>query len=186
MISRDLRSPCPGLKGPPTGYPHPRCYAAALNDCGSKLSKEHLIAHSILKLLGKGPAPRVEGLPGKKAGEQKPLANTSFKKAMLCVRHNREGLSGLDDQGKSLYANTARINEAFSTDKAVQSESFLFHGPDIERWMLKVLCGMLVAEKATSATGTIITGWKPPEVWLQILFGRSQFPTGWVCTISRG
>jgi hypothetical protein len=113
-----------------------------------------------------------------KPGETKPLANTSLSRKILCQRHNRDGLLGLDDRGKKLFESTARINEDFSTDTALRSDTYLFHGCDIERWMLKVFCGLLYSNKLSASAGSF-SGWTPPLAWLRILFGSSPFPAGW-------
>jgi hypothetical protein len=51
------------------------------------------------------------------------------------------------------------------TDKVV-----LFSGPDLERWMLKVLCGVLVSGNASLGGEKAV--FTLPSDWLEVLMGR--------------
>jgi hypothetical protein len=64
-------------------------------------------------------------------------------------------------------------------DDAVRRNKLdLFSGDDLERWMLKVLCGVVASGNATGSKG-VISSWQPPLLWLEILFDGRSFPPGW-------
>jgi hypothetical protein len=162
---------------PKSGSSHPRCYARSLGDCSRQISKEHYVTHSILRVLMAGPGPRISGAKGKEPGETVSAASVSFARKMLCSRHN-SGLSELDDAGKRLFDTLTRVNEAFGDDGPLSDETFEHSGIDIERWMLKILCGFLYSGAATGPAGSF-EGWVPPPAWLRILYERASYPDGW-------
>ena len=87
---------------------------------------------------------------------------------MLCERHNA-ALSPLD-------AIAVRLFQAFDEEGATDSGKrllYLFSGHDVERWLLKVLCGITWSKNW-------VLDVKPdlwiPQYWLEILFGEEEFP----------
>jgi hypothetical protein len=118
----------------------------------------------------------VSGFPWQKAGEVKELPIKALASNILCKRHN-EALACLDDIGgrfvKSLHTINADSGNGIAVDRM-----FLFNGHDIERWMLKGLCG-LAYSKNLAHNAKQITDWTPPVEWLEILFGLRLFPDKW-------
>ena len=152
-------------RGPATGYAHRRCFARDLNDCSRKISREHYVSEGVLGLFGSG-APTVSGLPWLPNGEQKRVSLASLTGNMLCVRHN-QALSKLD----AIAANFFRFFTANWSEHAI--EVFLVRGYDLERWLLKMLCGIVVSGNAT-LHGQRLSTWTPPAKWLEILFGSTD------------
>jgi hypothetical protein len=172
----------PGPTSPPlpaTGIALPACYAASLDDCSLKLSREHFVSESLLDELNRDNDLRVSGLKWQEAGQEKVLSPKALASKILCDRHN-SALSSLD-------AIAARLFGAFNEERASGSGRQLLHlfsGHDLERWLLKILCGLVYS-------GNFQTGDRAevpiPEEWLQILFGYADFPEGqglYVCTVS--
>lgn len=162
----------PGKK---TGYHNPKCYAAALGDCSEDLSGEHYISHGLLKHLSRSGNVEISGFSWQKAEEWKSIPAKKMTSNILCGRHN-SALSPLD-------AVITRFSDAINEiDRAIILEShkevpkyFLFNGYDVERWMLKTICGV-VHSKNASMQGRRIDFWSPPMEWLRILFENKAFP----------
>lgn len=155
---------CPSL--PKTGISNPRCYACSLNDCESKVTKEHFVSQSVLKIVStiEGRI-LLSGSPWLGQNEVKPVNTSGLAANILCSRHNTS-LSPLDSIGRKFFD--------FIMGKDVQSEFLMVNGDEIERWMLKVLCGGL----SSGFFGPEHKGWQPPDEWLQILFGSGIVPDG--------
>lgn len=164
---------------PTTDHCLESCYAAQLRDCSPKRSREHYISKSLLHYLNRNKSLTVGGLHWIE-GEQQVLSPNALASKILCSRHN-SALSPLDSIAVRLF-------EAFDeTEKSDSGEQLLhlFSGHDIERWLLKTLCGIAASKNLT--LGPEIDCSIPPY-WLDILFGRIDFPIGeglYICR-SRG
>lgn len=169
------RSP---LSGERTGIKNSKCYASALSSCSQIDSGEHYISEGILKLLGDGETVEIEGLSWQDEGEVREYPTGALNANVLCKRHN-EGLSGLDSAGIDFFRTLLDINRDFSSGTSNPTgKVYLFNGHDVERWMLKTLCGIVSSGNAESKKGKI-TNWTPPERWLSILYHDAPFPSGW-------
>lgn len=169
------RSP---LSGERTRVKNSKCYASALADCSEINSGEHYISEGILKLLGGGETVEMKGLSWQDEGKIEEYPTGALKANVLCKRHN-EGLSGLDSIGIDFFQTLLDINRDFSNGNHNPSEKvYLFNGHDVERWMLKTLCGIVASGNAESASGKI-TNWTPPDRWLNILYRDESFQSGW-------
>jgi len=162
---------CP--PAPRTGIRNGRCYAAALADCSPDISREHYVSHALLKLLSIDGKVTIDGFLWQDSGAVGRVPAPSLTGKILCRRHNL-ALSPLDAVASRLFeridefhheiANSARKNE---------NRFFLFNGHDIERWMLKTLCGAVVSGNAEIRSRE--SNWRPPLEWLKILFGEEPF-----------
>jgi hypothetical protein len=133
---------------PVRGYSHPRCYAKALGDCDSKISKEHYFSKGAIQAFNRGSPTWVEG-PGLPAGRLPP--DQVLQSKILCIRHN-SALSRLDDAAIVL---TRGIREGMVLVPRIPC--LALRGYDLERWLLKVACGFRV----------VLGG----QEWVQMLFG---------------
>jgi hypothetical protein len=73
----------------------------------------------------------------------------------------------------------ARLFEAFEEKRARESSEkllYLFNGHDIERWLLKILCGLAFSGSLKLDRSVNLT---IPRVWLEILYGYCDFPGEW-------
>jgi hypothetical protein len=160
FVRCDTRTP-----SPITGYSHPSCFASALKDCSPTISREHYVSKSILKLFGEGGL-MISGMPWLPEGVQKKVSSASLTGKMLCERHNN-ALSPLDEL-------TAKFFRFFTSGwNGDTVEVYLIRGFDLERWLLKMLCGLVVSGNATF-NGKQLLNWKPPFQWLEILFGNAD------------
>ena len=157
--------------GPATGYAHPLCFARSLNDCCQKISREHYISESVFKLF-RGNMVAVSGAHWVPHSEEKLVSVASLTGKMLCTRHN-SALSSLDTFAAKFFR---FFTAEWSEDEV---EVNLIRGYDLERWILKMLCG-LVASGIARYNGEPLSGWVPPEEWLEILFGSTdvESPSG--------
>lgn len=166
----------PRLTRPSTGIQNPKCYAAELADCSEKMSGEHSISDAILQQFSlDGVTVEIKGLSWLEDDETKNLPTRRLKSKILCKRHN-EALSGLDNVAKRFFSCIDRIDKGYGTDHDRGDRVFLFNGNDIERWMLKTLCGLVSSGNASSQSGPIV-GWKPNLQSLRIVFAQEGFPT---------
>lgn len=133
---RDTKPP-----GPQTGYSHPSCFGRVLQDCSPAISHEHYISHGILALFhGKGIT--ISGMPWIPDDQRKRVSRASLTGKMLCERHNH-ALSPLD-------ATAAEFFRLFTTEwTGEEVDVFLTRGYDLERWLLKMLCGLVASGNAT-------------------------------------
>lgn len=150
---------------PPTGYQHNGCYAAPLCDCSPKLSREHFVSAALLDYLNQTGGLRVAGFPW--LDGEKSLPTSALASRMLCHPHN-SALWPLDSIAVDVF-------QAFDERQAVGSGKQLIHlfsGHDLERWLLKILCGLSFSKNFGLPEGRheIISA-----DWLRILFGEQEF-----------
>jgi hypothetical protein len=112
---------------------HDRCYMSATGACDTKISGEHLISHSVLKVLAEKQV-EVSGTPWLKPGDKKMLPFSALTTNALCQRHNSL-LSPIDSVGAALFE---AIQKCGTTDTG-PGLLFLLSGHDVERWMLRSL-----------------------------------------------
>lgn len=148
-----------------------KCYARSLKDCGGEISGEHYVSAALLREVGTEKKEEIEvsGASWLK-GKRLVLPVERLEANVLCKRHN-EQLAPLDDVAGRYVRALKEINEAVASEG-----SPLFRvasGVDLERWMLKVLCG-LIASGAIEAP----EGREPPEGLVAALFGAAPFPKG--------
>lgn len=151
---------------PKTGFSNPKCFARALNDCSAEITKEHFISEAVLKLINTdGKAMKISGPRWLKKGEERRVSISSMSAHILCKRHNNS-LSLLDNIGKRFFQFVLGIN--------LQSDILLINGFEIERWMLKLLCGQIASNWHSPFQGD----WQPPLTWTNILFGEDKIIDG--------
>lgn len=147
------------------------CYAASLGNCGGKISREHFISESVLEQFD---FLDPEGVPWLK-GKANTVSAANLNSKCLCEYHNNF-LSPLDTLAGKAFANFVE----FLNPKAPK---VLIWGPSLERWLLKVMLG-LVGTKQIEVSGQKITTSNLPTEWVEILFGLRDFDaeTGLYCT----
>lgn len=151
---------------PKTGNPFERCYASPLSDCNSKCSREHYFSESLLHYLNRNNELRVGGLPWVK-GEAQAMPPSALTSRVLCDRHN-SALSPLDAIAVRLFKSLDEEGAAGSGQQLL----YLFSGHDLERWLLKILCGITYSRNLLLE---LESGPAIPKSWLDILFGSADF-----------
>jgi hypothetical protein len=161
--------------GPASNFSNVKCYLSATHDCCDKISKEHYISESVLRLYSTdGRTIRVNGLSWCKGDEYTKVGIGSLVVKSLCERHNN-ALSNLDTAAKSLIDETMSIDHALN-DRNFPGSHLLLSGEDIERWMTKTVIGLhasgnlLIQGKATHLPGD--------ADFTSIILGKAKFPPG--------
>lgn len=158
-------------------FSHPRCYAAKLGDCSAKISREHYISRTVLARLAVDGLVDLTGLPWQEGRTIGPLPPTAFTGKILCQAQN-ERLSPLDEAGKAFLEAFDRAHEHLNNVKGVGDAVVRVDGPAIERWLLKMLSG-LVASGNAAKNDKAFLALNPPLDLLRILFGLDVFPHDW-------
>jgi hypothetical protein len=125
-----------------------------LADCGGSLSEEHYFSKALTRAFVRADGASTIRLlrPGKPERNVPP--EQAFHAPILCQRHN-SALTGLDRTSACLFDG---IREGVKLIPAYPCRAV--NGTNLERWMLKVICGVLADEQ------------KPmPLQWLRWLFG---------------
>lgn len=160
---------------PQTNYAHPGCYMATTRDCSKKISREHYISLNVLELIQSIGGSKVSGFPWIPEGETRDVSASALAANILCERHNA-ALSGLDSVAGRLFLGFKHIEEGFFSRTTTRTPAcWLFNGYDIERWMLKILCGATFSGNASTNSGTTID-WAPPADVVDLLLGRLHLP----------
>lgn len=160
--------------GTQTGYSNPHCYARILNDCSNEMSKEHFVSKSVLSIIeDSGKQMTISGPHWLAGGQNKKISVYSLASKVLCTRHNA-ALSNIDEIGKLFFQFIMGVN--------VTREVLMINGFELERWMLKLLCGYISSGNISPK----FKQWQPSNQWLQILFGREDVPIGSGMYILRG
>jgi hypothetical protein len=159
--------------------PNLDCFARALGDCQGPMSGEHYISEAILKFVG-GPStgnPGVYGhnLAGLPRGQRRWRDIGQLKRKILCKKHNSD-LSDYDRAGLAMCKAGKSMYQADNTGDQT-AEIFTIDGDDLERWMLKTLIGGYYSGKVWEELADM-EGVDPPLEWLDILYGRKDFPFG--------
>jgi len=68
----------------------------------------------------------------------------------------------------------AKFFQFFTAQWSIRDvEVYLTRGYDLERWLLKMLCGLVMSGNAT-LDGQRLSNWTPPVEWIDILFGTTD------------
>lgn len=150
------------------------CYAAALGDCDGRLSSEHYVSEAALAVIGN--TVRVEGFPWLPSGTYRDLPTAALVANVLCERHNL-ALEPLDRVGGRFFRTLRQFNLPPSEYTNPSAESRFFAGPDLERWLLKILMGSLASGNARVGVEPAPV-WRPPLEWLRLLFRDEEWRCG--------
>jgi hypothetical protein len=123
---------------------HQRCYMRHLNSCSDKISGEHLISETVLRVLAEKDLD-VSGFPWLK-GEHKIMRFGALTTNCLCRTHN-SALSGLDAAAGRFFA----AIQACGTTEEGLNQQYLFSGHDLERWLLKTLAACAASDNLSSS-----------------------------------
>jgi hypothetical protein len=140
-----------------------KCYAAQLNDCDVKMSGEHYISASVLKLAGN--RVRVTGFPWQKPNSHSDIGIGSLKSQMLCSHHNAM-LSPLDDEGLKFVKGLKGIYTEISERQELPETTININAELLELWLIKVFVGCL-----------FVSGLRDiPKLWIDCLFQKIKLP----------
>ena len=127
---------------------HASCYLKDTNGCNDKITGEHLVSQTVLRVLAEEKV-EVSGFPWLK-GRKKILAFGSLIANCLCGTHN-SSLSVIDSVGGLFFE---AFQKSCMTDKG-PGLKFLFSGHDVERWLFRTVASLSVSNNFAMA-GTIL------------------------------
>jgi hypothetical protein len=128
------------LRTPSTGESVEKCYMRELRTCDGKISGEHLISESVIRLLAGDGKFTIGGTPWLPAGAIKAVGADSLTANCLCERHNNV-LGPLDEAARYVFTALKA-----SLEKASDASEYIASGHDLERWLLKTLKALAVSK----------------------------------------
>jgi hypothetical protein len=156
-----------------------RCYLSSHGDCSSKITREHFISRNILQRI------TTDKLAIENAGHifggknRVEIGIDAFAAKVLCDAHN-PALSPLDTAAgvafstiEAVTKDIARIADTTATIRSFHISS----GMDIERWLIKVYCGLVAAEKIRGSSGKILQRSALPSYLFDALLGIGSLPS---------
>lgn len=114
---------------------------------------------------------KIAGIPWLKQQLEKWISPRSMVAKILCKRHN-EALSPLDSQAGRLIRTIGKFDREFN-DPEPRPDIIFFSGEDIERWMIKTICGIIASGNAFKDRITGIAD--VPAGWVDVLFGATTW-----------
>jgi hypothetical protein len=157
---------------------NPACYLSRMSNCSAKITREHFISKNILEKL------TTETLKFENAGHffggksRVEIGIEGFASKVLCDNHN-SAFSLLDTAAGAAFQRIEELTkDMLCADKGYNVNSFhVVSGIDMERWMVKVFCGLVAAGKIRSASGrTEQTSCLPHELLEALVGGSSLKP----------
>lgn len=172
--------PASAITAMPLGsHRNPRCYAAALEGCSTRISGEHAISNSVLKVFAEEGVIDIGGTTWMAEGERRLLPTPSLVANVLCTNHNA-ALAPLDALAGRLLGWLSGSNRLMHKERRrVPADVRLFNGHDIERWFIKALCGFVASGTIDMPASVVPKTWRPPMHWLHVLFGQVPQQSAW-------
>lgn len=151
---------------------NPSCYLSSMSNCSSKITKEHFISRNILEKLTKDTLKFENAAHFFGGKNQVEIGIDGFASKVLCDNHNSV-LSPLDTAAGAAFQRIEELaKDMILADKGYNLNSFhVVSGIDIERWMIKVFCGLVAAGKIRSVSGRIEQSSSLPHELLSALMG---------------
>ena len=158
------------------GFAHPKCYLAATKGCSEKISQEHYISEALLhKIERHNSTIDVCGLSWLPKERLKSIGKSSLTARMLCTGHN-SALSGLDSEIAKLVDAIFSVDEDFRSN-APKSHSYKIDGSHVERWILKMLVGLVESGQIKQKSGV---PFQYKQKCLKLICAASaRWPSGW-------
>lgn len=158
-------------------HKHPKCFASAMANCSTKISREHFISRRLIREIEKtylpGQRMQVGGFPWQSPDQLQEVSPSALASKVLCERHNNS-LSPLDSVGGSFFRAFHQIHNDFHSNPTPR-QYYLFNGHDVERWLLKTLFGVI----ASGSTNNVPRDTRPPKDYLDCLFQGERLPSSW-------
>jgi len=162
--------------GPDPNYRHPKCYANLHGGCSTKISGEHYISHSLIKLYTfDDPDVKVKHNNG--FGIRQDVSPKNFVVNALCTNHNT-ALSVTDATALEFakFLRGIAIRFLGGAGEWGNREEIIISGDDLERWALKLLLNH-AAGKAFSVNKGQVRSPIPP-VAVDFSLSRTTWPFG--------
>ena len=152
------------------GHQNPRCYARELGGCSTTISREHYVSKSVL--LAAGGKPQIAGLKFQEPDALQSFGVEGMTARILCERHNSD-LSPLDVAAADFFSTLRAFDRDLRDAVDSTTTEATADGSMLERWILKLLAGLVYGKLINSAA------LRRETPWLKILFGLAEWPPGW-------
>ena len=159
-----------------SSYRNMHCYLSELGNCSDKVTREHFISKNILEKIAAAqgePNTKTHSLEVQNACDffgGKPVTQigiNAFSAKVLCDNHN-PALSAIDTAAGLAFETIERLTEdLIALDNGNELKSlYIASGLDIERWMVKVFCGLSAAGKIRGRSGNSLKKGAPQTTFL--------------------
>lgn len=162
---------------PDPHFKHPKCYLNKYGGCSTKISGEHFVTHSIIKLQSfDDPNVKVKHDTG--YGIREFVQPKKFVANILCRNHNSQ-LSDVDDAALEVTKFLWNISTTYKcgTGEWGEPADITVSGDDFQRWVLKLLLNHVIGKAFAHQKGEFVSPY-PPEC-VDLLLGRVMWPSGW-------
>lgn len=164
-------------------YRHPKCYANLHGGCSSKISGEHFVSHSLIKLYTFDD-PEIKILHDHGFGIPRPVSPKKFVANVLCTTHNNF-LSPADKAALDFATFLRKIaiqylngNGDWGEDEAIEVS-----GDDFQRWVLKLLATHAAASAFASHGSKVVSPITDEAVHL--LLDKAAWPKTWGLCVAK-
>lgn len=160
---------------PQTGLANTACFLSFTNNCSEDITREHYISDTVLSEVEHKNTVKITGLPWIGDREFAKVGKRSVSSKVLC-RHHNNALSPLDSAVGRLVRTFGTFDRNFNSPNP-RPELALFCGEDIERWMLKTICGMAAAKQIARNKQALAS--PISRQLLEMLLGAREWPRFW-------
>lgn len=163
-------------------YSNPACYASSRGDCSRKLSGEHFVSESVLRLTG-SKAVTTTAYPWNRNGDPATIGISSFTAKVLCTRHN-SALSKSDTAARDFAALMTYLGLQLLVNEQMdeESEECEVSGDELQRWVLKTL--ITHVETSVLRADDLIVRRRDEDRAVEVLFGNAAWPRRWGLYVS--
>ena len=169
IAPKDIQPP-----GRRTVVAEPGCLFHKKHNCTRKLSRDHIISAGVLRELVRGAPDQRIHVQGFERSFAANIESDSLQTKYLCARHNN-ALSPIDSEVARFIRTVKTIEQDLFSGNPSPQRLYLFSGYDIERWLLKTMCGFFFANTSELTPRTHAL----PD-YLVDLFYSSKWPAaGW-------
>jgi hypothetical protein len=123
-------------------------------------------------LLAAGGKPQIAGLRFQEPETLQGFGVEGMTAKILCERHNHD-LSPLDAEAANFFSTLRDFDRDLRDSVESTTSEVTINGAKLERWMLKLLAGLVYGELINATT------LRRETPWLKILFGLEEWPLGW-------
>jgi hypothetical protein len=165
-------------------YRHPKCYTNTRGGCSTKISGEHFISHSLIKLYSfDDPDLTIKHDTG--YGIREFVKPGKFVANILCEKHDND-LHSADDAALAFapFMRTISLRYKNGAGEWGDYEEITLSGDDFQAWILKLILNHVVGKAFIRQKGEFVSPF-PPEA-VDLLLGRAMWPSTWGLCVAGG
>jgi hypothetical protein len=158
-------------------YRHLKCYANTRGGCSTKISGEHFISHSLIKLYSfDDPTLTIKHDTG--YGIREFVKPSKFVANILCEKHNND-LRHADNAALAFakFMRTISLRYKNGAGEWGDYEEITISGDDFQAWVLKLILNHVVGKAFIHQKGEFVSPY--PSEAVDLLLGRAMWPCTW-------